>query len=147
MMWQVKRFEQLELIELYHILKSRMDIFVVEQKCAYPDIDGIDPDCYHLFKKDQGEIVAYARLVPKGILHDQPLIGRIIVNHDYRKQGYGRDLINQAIKIILEDWQESEIMLQGQTYLRDFYQSFGFEAVSEPYLEDGIPHVDLILKK
>lgn len=147
MRWQLKKFEQLELKELYHILKSRMDIFVVEQKCAYPDIDGIDPDCYHLFKKDQGEIVAYARLVPRGVLQDQPLIGRIIVNQDYRKQGYGRELINQAIKIILEDWQESEIMLQGQTYLRDFYQSFGFEAVSEPYLEDGIPHVDLILKK
>ena len=146
-MWQLKKFEKLELEELYQILKNRVDIFVVEQKCAYPEIDGIDPKCYHLFKKDQAEIVAYARLVPKGVLYDQPAIGRIIVNQAYRKHGYGRELIDQAIKIITEDWEEPEIKLQGQTYLRNFYQSFGFKEISEPYLEDGIPHVDMIYKK
>lgn len=146
-MWQLKKFEQLELEELYQILKNRVDIFVVEQDCAYPEIDGIDPKCYHLFKKDQAEIVAYARLVPKGVLYDQPAIGRIIVNRTYRKHGYGRELIDQAIKVITEDWAESEIKLQGQTYLREFYQSFGFQEISETYLEDGIPHVDMIYKK
>ena len=147
MMWQLKKFEQLKLEELYQILKERVDIFVVEQECAYPEIDGIDPECYHLFKIDQDHLVAYARLVPRGVLGDRPLIGRIIVNQEYRKSGYGRDLIKQAIKVITEDWQEAEIMLHGQTYLRDFYQSFGFKKVSEPYLEDGIPHVDLVYKK
>ncbi|BAM46450.1 GNAT family N-acetyltransferase [Amphibacillus xylanus] len=146
-MWQLKKFNQLELEDLYQILKNRVDIFVVEQKCAYPEIDGIDPDCYHLFKKDGNEIVAYARLVPNGVLYNYPAIGRIIVNQNYRKSGYGRELIKQAIKIITEDWQEPEIKLHGQTYLREFYQSFGFKEISEPYLEDGIPHVDMLYKK
>ena len=146
-MWQLKKFKQLELEELYQILKNRVDIFVVEQECAYPEIDGIDPESYHLFKKDQDELVAYARLIPGGVVGDRPLIGRIIVNQDYREQGYGRKLINQAIKVMTEEWKATEIELHGQTYLRDFYQSFGFEETSEPYLEDGIPHVDFIYKK
>lgn len=144
--WELKRFDQLSLTELYQILKSRVDIFVVEQECPYPEIDGIDPDCLHLFKKDQNQIVAYARLVPKGILDPDPMIGRIIVGNEYRKLGYGRALLNQAISVITDQWHEKEIKLQGQVYLRDFYRSLGFKEVSEPYLEDGIPHVDMIRK-
>lgn len=146
MQWHVKRFDELSLTELYQILKVRVDVFVVEQECPYPEIDGIDPNCVHLFLKDQNEIVTYARLVPKGILEPYPMIGRIIVNQKYRKSGYGRALLNQAISIITTEWKEDAIKLQGQTYLQAFYQSLGFEAVSDPYLEDGIPHIDMIRK-
>lgn len=146
MEWKLKQFNELTLSELYQILKSRVDIFVVEQECPYPEIDGIDPECIHLFKKDQDKIVAYARLVPKDILYPYPSIGRIIVDLDYRKFGYGRELLNRAISVITEEWGEKEIKLHGQVYLREFYQSFGFQEVSDPYLEDGIPHVDMIRK-
>ncbi|SEN83651.1 ElaA protein [Amphibacillus marinus] len=147
MKWSVKRFEQLSLAELYQILKKRVEVFVVEQECAYPEIDGNDPDCYHLFLQEGETIVAYARLIPRGVLYAEPSIGRIMVDNRYRKDGYGRKLVKKAIEIIYDDWQEELIKIHAQVYLLDFYQSFGFKEVTAHYLEDNIPHVDMVLEK
>lgn len=143
----VKTFEQLDLGELYHILQRRVAVFVVEQNCAYPEVDGIDQACVHLFVKEDDKVVAYARLIPRGVLYSTASIGRIMVDPAYRAQGYGRKLVDQAIKIITEDWKEHQIKIHAQVYLLNFYQSFGFKQISDHYLEDGIMHVDMLFEK
>ncbi|WP_017473478.1 GNAT family N-acetyltransferase [Amphibacillus jilinensis] len=147
MYWEAKTFEQLALDELYHILQSRVAVFVVEQNCAYPEVDGIDQTCVHLFAKEGDEVVAYARLIPKGVLDSYASIGRIMVNPTYRAQGYGRKLVDQAIRTITEDWKENQIKIHAQVYLLKFYQSFGFKPISDHYLEDDIMHVDMLFEK
>ncbi len=85
MNWKIKSFDQLSLTELYLILQARVQVFVVEQNCPYPEVDGIDPNCTHLFKREGDRIVAYARLIPQGVLYDEASIGRILVAESYRK--------------------------------------------------------------
>lgn len=146
MSWIVKSFGELTNIELYNILKLRVDIFVVEQNCAYPEIDGKDIECLHLMKKDGEEIVAYTRLLPPGVSYEQASIGRVIVNPHYRKQKVGKELLAKSIELVQEKFKTNIIKIQAQSYLLSFYSSFGFVAISEEYLEDEIPHVDMILE-
>ncbi|KIL52105.1 GNAT family N-acetyltransferase [Jeotgalibacillus soli] len=146
MEWKLKQFEDLTTYELYQILKERNAIFVVEQQCAYQEIDGYDLKSSHLILEDEGMLVAYARLLPAGVKYDIPSVGRVIVNPAYRGKGIARDLISNAVDIMVKEWQVTEIKLQAQTYLRSFYRSFGFEETSEEYLDDGIPHVDMLMK-
>ncbi|WP_227396460.1 GNAT family N-acetyltransferase [Jeotgalibacillus aurantiacus] len=145
MNWELKRFDELNTRELYNILQARNAIFVVEQECAYHEIDGHDPDCWHLSLKIDGELAAYSRLLERGVKYDIASIGRIIVPEKFRGNGLARLLVQRSIDIMVNDWKEKEIKLQAQTYLRDFYESFGFEATSEEYLDDGIPHVDMVM--
>ncbi|TFE02497.1 GNAT family N-acetyltransferase [Jeotgalibacillus sp. R-1-5s-1] len=144
--WELKQFDDLTTRELYTILQARNAIFVVEQECAYHEIDGHDPDCWHLSLKIDGELAAYSRLLEKGVKYDIASIGRIIVPEKFRGRGLARQLVQHSIDIMTEEWGEREIKLQAQTYLRDFYESFGFKATSEEYLDDGIPHVDMLMK-
>ena len=146
MEWTLKTFDQLSARELYQILMARNAIFVVEQACAYQEIDGNDIESYHLALRDGENLVAYARLLPAGIKYDRPSIGRIIVNEAYRGDGIARELVTKSIAIMIDHWKVEQIKLQAQTYLRHFYQSFGFEETSEDYLDDGIPHVDMLMK-
>ncbi|KIL48693.1 GNAT family N-acetyltransferase [Jeotgalibacillus campisalis] len=143
MEWTLHTFEELTVQQLYEILMARNAIFVVEQECAYQEIDGHDPKSAHLTLKDGEELVAYARLLPAGVKYPSPSIGRIIVNPAYRGSGQGRKLLEKSLDIMVNDWGAEEIKLQAQVYLRDFYHSFGFEETSAEYLDDGIPHVDM----
>lgn len=145
MKWMTKSFSELTTIELYQILKVRTDIFVVEQNCAYPEIDGHDEASMHLFSLHNGEIAAYARLVPAGGKYEQASIGRVLVVPTKRKSGLGRELVAQAIEKIIEEWDVKEIKLQAQSHLQSFYGSFGFQPISDVYDDDGIPHVDMLL--
>lgn len=147
MKWKLKSFDELTVNELYKLLQLRVSVFVVEQSCPYPEIDGHDQNCRHLFLEKDDQIVAYARLIPRGVLYESASIGRIVVDKSYRKSGYGRELLNKSIDILMDEWDETEIKLHAQVYLLDFYQSFGFVEMSEHYLEDGIPHVDMLLKR
>ena len=147
MNWQIKSFNELSNIELYKILKARSEVFVVEQTCPFLDIDGKDFDCYHIFLEDKNEILAYARILPKGVAYKEASIGRVIVSINHRIHGYGRTLMSKAIEFILKELNEPEIKIQAQSYLCKFYGSLGFKAISEEYLEDDIPHVDMLLTK
>ncbi len=144
MNWKVNRFDELTARELHDILKARVDIFVVEQNCAYHEVDGYDPESLHLQLMIDGKLAAYARLMKAGTKYNKASIGRIIVLEEFRNRQLGRQLVQKAIDV-MKEWGTEEIMLQGQTYLRDFYRSFGFEEVSSEYLDDGIPHVDMLL--
>lgn len=147
MQWEIKAFDQLSLQELYTILTLRTNVFVVEQACPYPELDGKDPNCLHLLGTINGELVAYLRILPAGLRYDEVSIGRVVVKPSHRGKGLGRLMMEQAIHCITNEWKESQIKIGAQAYLEKFYQSLGFEPVSEVYLEDDIPHLDMLYTK
>ncbi|WJY27333.1 GNAT family N-acetyltransferase [Sporosarcina trichiuri] len=146
MNWQLKRFEELTNTELYTILQERTAVFVVEQDCPYLEVDGKDQASHHLFKEDNGEILAYLRIVPAGTSYEETSIGRVFVKKEYRRQGLAQELMTRGLEFVEQELNETRVKIQAQDYLREFYGSFGFEPVSDTYLEDGIPHVDMLLQ-
>ena len=143
MEWKVKHYNDLKKDTLYNILKERVEVFVVEQECPYPEIDGKDKKSYHLWAEDNNEIIAYTRIIPRGISYDEASIGRVLVRMDQRGRGLGRKLMEKSINYLKEKLEEDEIRISAQERLYDFYVSLGFEQVSEMYLEDGIPHIEM----
>lgn len=146
MEWKIKRYKDLTIEELYSILKVRNEVFVVEQNCPYQDCDGKDKHAYHLFFEDNGDIIAYTRIMEKGISYDEVSIGRFLVQERYRGKGLAKEMLKRAINFIEESLNEKYIRISGQVYIKDFYKSFGFEEVSDIYLEDDIPHVEMLYK-
>jgi ElaA protein len=142
----IKYFNELTVTELYSILRLRSEVFVVEQNCVYQDIDNKDMKCYHLMLFKDNELAAYARLVPPGLSFNEMSIGRVVSNPRYRGTGAGRILMKLAIEKCQQVFGEGAIQIGAQAYLLNFYSSLGFIAVSPPYDEDGIPHIDMIRK-
>ncbi|PID27731.1 MAG: GNAT family N-acetyltransferase [Candidatus Cloacimonadota bacterium] len=141
---KIKKFYELNIDELYEILRVRNEVFTVEQKCRYLDCDGKDQNSYHLFYEKNDKIIAYLRILEKGVSFEEIGIGRVAVDAEFRRRGLARDIMSAAVSFIKNDLKEHEIKLQAQTYLIDFYKSLGFEKVSEIYQEAGIPHVDML---
>lgn len=147
MEFTLKRFDELTSIEVYNILKLRNAVFIVEQNCAYQDCDGNDNKAFHLFLKEEDKVIAYLRILDKDVTFDEIAIGRVVVEKDYRGTGLSRKIMNRAIDFILNDIGAATIKLQAQSYLTAFYKGLGFHEISEEYLEDGIPHIDMLLKE
>ncbi|AVQ47084.1 acetyltransferase [Clostridium botulinum B str. Osaka05] len=147
MNFKIKKFNELTVEEIYEILKIRNEVFIVEQKCPYDDCDGKDKNAYHLFYMEEGKVISYLRILEKGLSYDEISIGRVLVDKDYRGKGLARKSILQAIDFIQNNLKENSIRISAQHYLMDFYKSFGFEPVSEVYLEDNIPHIEMLYKK
>ncbi len=147
MTWTLKKFQDLSVFELYSILKARVDIFVVEQSCAYPEIDNYDQQAMHLFLKNNDDLIAYVRILPKHTKYTEVSIGRVLVVKDHRFKGYATKIMQKAIHYITNEWQEQTIKIQAQHHLEKFYSSLGFKQISDVYLEDNIPHIDMILTK
>ena len=141
---KLKEFIELTTEELYEILKLRAEVFVVEQNCPYQDLDDKDQSSYHLFVEDNGQIIAVLRILPENVAYKEMAIGRLIVKKSYRGKGISRKMMVRAMEFITEDLGKEKIRLSGQAYLSDFYQSLGFEKVSEMYLEDGIEHFEFL---
>ena len=148
MNWICKYFEELSLKELYEIGRLRQEVFVLEQNCPYVDFDGKDYFCYHLMGMDDlGKLVAYSRIVPKGFSYDDYIsIGRVITSGLVRKSGLGRILMQESISACEKLFGKSDIKISAQTYLLKFYQSLDFESTGKEYLEDDIPHTEMIRK-
>lgn len=144
---QIKKFQELTLEELYEILKIRSEIFVMEQNCLYLDPDGKDQKSEHIMIKENGEILAYARIIKPGISYKESSIGRVLVVEKARKQLLGKILVQKAIDHIIQVLGENRIKIGAQSYLIKFYENLGFKGVSESYLEDGIFHIDMIYEK
>jgi ElaA protein len=146
--WHEKPFAALSARELYAILALRAEVFVVEQRCAYLDPDGADPEARHLFAEDaQGALVAYARLFAPGVKYTEAAIGRVVTAPRVRGAGFGRALIARALEAIERADGEVDVHLSAQAHLERFYGSFGFVRVGEPYLEDAIPHVGMTRRR
>lgn len=142
--WRIKPFEALTVYELYDLLKLRSDVFVVEQNCVYLDLDGKDKKALHLIGEYDGKIVAYSRLFDAGISFDNASIGRVVVDANYRDKKWGHDLMREAIAAIKANFGKDTITIGAQLYLKKFYESHGFLQTSEMYLEDDIPHIEMI---
>ncbi|MCY7677427.1 GNAT family N-acetyltransferase [Bacillus pumilus] len=141
--WTCETFEELTKEDLYLILMERVNVFVVEQTCPYPEIDQRDQEALHLMAKEDGMIVAYCRIFQSGIIYEEASIGRVLVTQAGRKKGYGKMLLSKALEK-LSELGETSVKIQAQAYLKSFYESFGFKAVSDCYEEDGIPHLDMV---
>ncbi|MCL6462213.1 ElaA protein [Flavobacterium micromati] len=143
LLWEIKSFDALSVHELYDMLRLRSEIFVVEQNCVYLDLDGKDKIALHLLGKTEGEIVAHARLFQAGISFDNASIGRVTVDPKHRDKKWGHQLMREAIAGIEHNFGESKITIGAQLYLKKFYESHGFVQISEMYLEDDIPHIEM----
>ncbi len=143
--WTTKPYGALAVPELYALLQLRSAVFVVEQTCAFQDIDGHDADACHLLGRTAGgELAAYARLFSAGISYPEASIGRVAVAPAFRRHGLGRQLMQQALAECEARWGPQPIQIGAQLYLREFYRSFGFEQVGPMYLEDGIEHIHML---
>lgn len=147
--WQLKSFAQLTTEELYQLLHLRTAVFVVEQNCAYQELDKKDQLAQHLWLAEDGEISAYCRLFAKGTSFDDAAsIGRVLVAPALRGTGCGKVLLQKAIETLRQN-NEKKIKIEAQTYAQAFYQQSGFQTISAPFLEDGIEHalMELNLEK
>ena len=139
----LRRFGDLTLDELHQILTLRNQVFVVEQKCPYQDPDQKDQNSFHLFLKEQEEIIGYLRMIPLKNDFSSVAIGRVCIKEEYRKRKLGHDLLHLALSHIDKQWRSDEVLISAQEYLIPFYESFGFKSTSEVYDEDGIPHINM----
>jgi ElaA protein len=143
--WKLLTFEQLSNNQLFDLLKLRVDVFVVEQTCPYPELDEKDrhPETRHLMGVKDGELVACARLLSAGVSYPSASIGRVATRQSFRGKGAGKLLMQRAIEECEGLWPNQDIEIGAQEYLKAFYGYFGFVPTSDMYLEDDIPHIDM----
>jgi len=149
MNWHIKRFGELSTDELYDFLKLRIDVFVVEQTCFYPDLDDLDRhnETLHLFCYQNDKMAAYLRILAKGQSYDDyPSIGRVIIAPQARGKGFGHELMEKAIDACQEHFPSQDIKISAQEHLEKYYNKHNFVRVSDMYLEDDIPHIAMIKK-
>jgi ElaA protein len=143
-----KTFEELTTVELHDILALRSEVFVVEQNCVYQDIDGKDLFSVHIIGKEKGKTIAYARFLKKGISYsDYSSVGRVVVSIEKRGEQLGHKLVKFSIKTALKLYPKDSLKISAQAHLQKFYEEHNFKRIGEEYLEDGIPHVGMILKR
>ncbi|MDS0524800.1 GNAT family N-acetyltransferase [Clostridium sp. SHJSY1] len=142
--WILKKFKELNSEDMYKILRLRSEVFVIEQECIYEDCDGKDEKSYHLYLKNNGQIIAYLRILPKNISYKEMSIGRVVVKKSYRGHSIASDMLKRAIQFIEKELNETEIRISAQAHLINFYGNLGFKQTSDKYLEDGIPHIEML---
>ncbi len=147
--WKYKAFQELTLEELYSIIKLRLEIFVVEQNCPYQDADDKDMKAFHLMGYTQsGVLVCYCRVLPQGVSYAEVSIGRVVSSSLVRGSGVGKLLMTEALKMIEKQFGiTSSVRISAQSYLIKFYESFGFKTTGKEYLEDDIPHTEMLLSR
>lgn len=141
----VRKFDELENRELYEILKTRISVFVVEQNCPYPEADGLDPQAVHVWYSDEDGIAAYLRVFAPGIISGHAAVGRVLTVK--RGTGLGSSILEEGIRIAEEMFHADTIRIEAQVYAKGFYEKHGFIQASEPFDEDGIPHIVMLRKK
>lgn len=140
-MWYIKTFEELSSKELYTIIQERISVFIVEQDCAYMETDDNDLISTHIYLKNDEDIVAYARVFPN---NENIHVGRVLVKKEYRSQGKANELLEKVLDHIKQTEPDKTIEMMAEEYVQELYESFGFKTISEPYIDCGILHVDMI---
>ena len=138
----VKHYSELTADELYDILRERVNVFVVEQRCPYEEVDGRDKRAYHVFLRDGGRIKAYLRVLDRGVSFEEVSIGRVLTTE--RGRGYGHKILEAGIAAAREKYGAESIRIEAQTYARKLYEDHGFRQDGEEFLEDDIPHFTMI---
>jgi ElaA protein len=147
--WVECDFDGMSPRHVHSLLQLRQQIFIIEQECIFPEIDGLDPLCKHVLAVSGDDVLAAARIVAPGIdpdhleQGDRPAIGRVVTSEKLRGHGVGRTLMTRAMDLCASEFAGKPVYLNAQLYLRDFYQSLGFVQVGEEYEEDGIPHISM----
>lgn len=140
----VKKFEELSVQELYDMMYLRQVVFVVEQDAAYLDADKKDYDSMHVLLYKENELAAYARVLAPGVSYEEPSIGRVVSSPSWRRKKLGRPLMQKCIEVLEETYKTSKCRISAQTYLIPYYGEFGFVVKGEEYLEDGLPHFEML---
>ena len=144
--WKIKSFHQLNVFELYGILRLRQEVFAVEQNCVYLDVDGKDQFSDHIFGVDDaGKVIAFARVVQPGVAYPEVSIGRVATHPDHRHEGLGKIVMDKALRLIEDKYGKVSIRIEAQFYLEKFYSGYGFESIGSVYLLDGIEHIEMLL--
>ena len=144
MSWKLKRFKELTPEELYAFLRLRSEIFVVEQDCVYLDLDGYDDKCLHLWKEQNGQMVAYTRILPAGVYYPEASIGRVVVHMSQRGTDLGKELMRRSEEALYDLEERGPIKLMAQSYLLNWYGAQGYVPEGDEFLEDGIPHTMMV---
>src|SRR4051812_16903899 len=131
--WFLRPFKKLSSEDLYAIMQLRQEVFIVEQSCPYLDADGKDMDALHLMGFRGDHLVAYARLLPPGVSYAEVSIGRVVTAPKYRGKKYGKQLMKKALEEATDLYGAVPIRIGAQTYLKKFYEGFGFIDIGEPY--------------
>ena len=142
--WRFAAFAELTPREVHDLYQVRAAAFIVEQDCVFQDVDGIDPQCWHLLGYGEGQLVAYCRLLPAGAKYAEASIGRVVTSHAVRGTGMGRELMREALRRMEKLWPGAPIRIGAQAHLERFYRDFGFATASQPYDEDGILHIEML---
>jgi ElaA protein len=145
--WRFQAFDALTVAELYAVLRLRSEVFVVEQNCVFLDMDNSDAQAMHLIGRaggDQGELVAYARCFGSGVKYAEASIGRVVTAPQARAGGLGHVLMREAVRAVQAHWGPQPIRIGAQARLQAFYEQHGFVREGEPYIEDGIPHIEML---
>ena len=147
MQFFLKTFDELSKADLYAILRLRAQVFVLEQNCPYVDLDNLDQEAWHIWVADNGLPLAYARILKPGAHYKEAAIGRVLTAIQARNTGLGKKIFKRSIAETRSLFPGTAIRIMAQSYLIRFYESFGFEVVSEEFLEDGILHVEMLLSR
>lgn len=143
--WQVKHFNELTVPEYHDLLFLRIEVFVIEQDCPYQDVDNKDKKAYHVFgTNSKNETIAVARILPQNVSYPEVSVGRIAVDKNNRGTGIADELMNTCFEFIETQFGKQSIRISAQQYLLNFYNRHGFKQVSEMYLEDNIPHIEML---
>ena len=148
-MWKAKPWNDLTRDEWHGLVRLRVNVFVVEQDCPYSDLDGKDLRAWHVWKEGEdvakgAAMVACARVLGPGVSYAEPSIGRVATRRDRRSEGLGKELMERSIEVCERTWPGQDIRISAQCYLEAWYGDLGFASVGEPYLEDGIPHIQML---
>ena len=142
--WQWCCLDELTARQQYAVYAAREAVFVVEQHCVYQELDGLDLDAHHLIGWNDGNVAAYLRVLVPGVKYAEPAIGRVLTAKAFRRTGLGRQLMHTALEYVERHYPKRSVRVSAQVYLDSFYRGFGFARCSEQYLEDGIPHVEML---
>ncbi|MGB0149853.1 MAG: GNAT family N-acetyltransferase [Flavobacteriales bacterium] len=148
-MWKAKPWKDITRDEWHALVRLRVDVFVVEQDCPYSDLDGKDLRAWHVWKEGEDvakgtAMLACARVLGPGVSYAEPSIGRVATRRDRRSEGLGKELMERSIEVCERTWPGQDIRISAQCYLEAWYGELGFRSVGEPYLEDGIPHIQML---
>lgn len=142
--WRFVPFTELNTLDLYELLQLRSEVFVVEQACAFQDLDGADTEAMHLLGVKDGRLAAYARCFAAGVKFSEASIGRVVTHASARGGGIGHVLMKEAVDSLQRHWGAQAIRIGAQARLEKFYNQHGFVQNGEPYIEDGIPHIEML---
>ena len=143
--WQIKYYHDLTLNEFHDIIALRLQVFVVEQNCAYLDLDGKDKKSYHLIGRDgKGDVIATARILPPGLAYTDAAIGRVVMNKNNRGNGAGHELMKKCVEFCISEFGNTPIRVSAQKHLEEYYNKHDFIPTGTEYLEDGIPQLEML---